>query len=341
MHCLINYLPVEIIVLILQQLCDRDVVSFMTAFPGFVEKNPLLKEYICYKVTLCVSLTTHGLGVVATDSLKTVSQEDWTLFRSLNVGMGRAKRWKHYAGLDMVSRLERLQRVRLVHHDGELLSRLLELLPISVVVLELVLDGAVKGKWKGEGATTGNNCFPLGKKERLLKMVTVINTSKWNQKMVKGISTRILKRDVLGPANISDTAILRTSYGTYTQSHNQLHRLGLAVGKFLYESRNSVQNIGVFGIDAIWLMDKTGWDFPELRIVKVGGESMARTVIWAPNLLQKNPEKKEFTNGQFVRPMVVVFSKMLNQQCKVVLSGNRYVLVGGSGVELFREYTYL
>lgn len=340
MHCFIENLPVEIVVLILQQLCNKDVVSFLTAFTDIVERNPLLKEYVCHKVTLHLSLTRSGVGVVARDGLKLASPQDWGLFRSMNVGKERTK-VQCYVGMDQIGRLERLQRVRVVHHDGELLSSLLDVLPVGVVVLEVILDGAVKGKWKKNEAAAVYDDWRLSKKERALKMVTVVNTSKWNQKMVKGISTRMLKRDVSGPAHITDTAILRSSYGTYDMGPNQLHHLGLSLGKFLYESRGSVQNIGVFGIDAIWLMDKTGWEFPELRLVKVGGESMARTVIWAPNLLQKNQEKKEFAGGQFVRPMVVVFSKMLNQQCKVVLNGNRYVLVGGSGVELFKEYTYL
>lgn len=357
MLCLLEmYLPVEIIIRILQLLDDEeDIPSLIMAYPSLLKNYPLISEFITSRTTLEMVVKETGISVINKNKLVDyIDYFDYTKIKSIhffNLKIKEREMKLHkFIPFASISVMIGLQRVKLVHENGGLMVSLLDILPISVIVLEIVLDGTIKDKWKlryqrnvdisQQREYTIRECR-IRQRTRNLKMITIINLTRKNRKKVDIIKTKQIAKqiEVEGP-NVIYSNIIQRSVGN-RHEHKMIYELGMAIALLIEESKNTIQNIGIFGIDAIWIMGKVGYEFPALRVIKTGGESMTRSILWADKILSKNRQKKIFLHDHYARPMVVLFGKMFNGQCKVYLSENRTYYITGTGIKLFEEFTYI
>lgn len=366
MNCLsIDCLPVEILILIFQKLEDNDVLSFILAYPAIIRKYFTVGEYIASKITFNLILNKTGLAIhqnnkegntknINLDSILNFNEFNYQQnFKSIQIENNKIKR-KLYRSLKFIpiseiSGMGNLKKIKLIHHDCNLLCEVLYSLPISLIVLEIILNGSIKGNWK-DGIVSKSRYLPyqelqkekeIRKKRMNLKLITIINLSKSNKKQFELINVKYIKNQlrIHGPFYSQENIIKFSNKDSIEQK--LIHQLGMALSLVILESNLSIQNIGILGIDAIWIMNKIGTEFPQLRIIKAGGDSLSKSIIWAPSILLNNKEKKRFIDDKRLRLMVVIFSKMFNDKCKVILSNNRYIYVSGSGVKLFQEFTYV
>lgn len=365
MNCsALNCLPVEILILILQKLQDCDILSFILAYPETIRKYYTVGEYVASKITFNLILNKDGVAFHQDNKKVKIGKLDFDQilnfddfnyqknFKSIQIQNIKIKR-KLYEKLKFIpitgiSDMENLKKVKLVHHDGNLMCNLLYSLPMSLIVLEIILDGPIKGNWND--FVSKSRYLPhqelqkekdVRRKKMNLKMITIINLSKFNKKQFELINVKYIKNQlqIHGPFYSQENIIKFSNKNSIEQK--LIDQLGMAISLIILESNLSIQNIGILGIDAIWIMNKIGTEFPQLRIIKTGGDSLSKSIIWAPSILLNNKEKKKFLDNKSSRLMIVIFSKMFNDKCKVILSNNRYIYVSGSGVKLFQGFTYV
>lgn len=332
-------LPNEVIILILQRLTDtKDVISFIYGIPALLSRE-LIEEYICKRVSLDTIISEGGLQL-SKDILWIVTGERVNLFHVLNIKRKyrfnfTAPKNKNVIRINDITNMSMLRKVHISHCDSSILEDIFQNLPESIFVLEVVIDGPVKGK-----------CFRVKEfKCRLnkLKMVTIINVCDWNRKKLGYTGTRFVNQCIRRNNSVTEWEIMNC-YENRHKNHDdsKLVQFGRILRDIIIYNSCEIQNIGVFGIDAQWIL-KDAFDkekFPNLHVVKVGGESLARVMLWVTQLQAGNCEKRDFANGLKIEPIVAIFSNLLNNECKVI-HRKKSTLVGGTAVKLFREYTYI
>lgn len=360
MHCFVEKLPSEIVVLVLQLVDGGTMDALMEAIPRLLE-SALIREYVGSRRTVCVEHCRHGL-VAAGDSKEWV----WSVMRAMKVvSPCTCKSSKKHCSINFIhlKKIQNMDRLQLLHveqSDVVLITELLKYLPKSLEVLEVILTKPVKGKSSGNTATDMLSLVPsssghtsvditaladtnitvteLGKHKTALRMITIVNESRWNRKKVFqsfGASMSVVKHD--------NGEWQRTWPKMKSGSTSVLFQLGTALGALLARSADTLQNVGIFGIDALWVMKEAVLNdvrYNKLRVVKVGGESLARSPLWIKYF---QGERREFAYGIYMSPLVVVFSPMFNDRCKVIACSNRSnaVFVSGTGVDFLRKYTFI
>lgn len=341
-------LPPEVVILILQNLADEDIVLFIKAYPQILLHHTIIKQFVCFRLTVDAVLDGEGVGILNYQSNSKLWL-DLNLVRSLTVrSLSKKERRKSngdvkYLQYEQIIKMKGLRRIKIVHHNAEVLIEFMRWTPQNVEVIEIVLDGPLKGKkYKNSDPNPLMGDHQIKENIINLKMITIINTCKWNRNHFQPIPTRAIVKQVKAFPFLSDfNRILRLQNYTYT-TKLMMMLLSTQIVSLIERARETIQNIGIFGIDACWILAKMrSPKLPAIRLIKVGGESMARCIIWKSLIFNAETKKVIFQDGKKSKPMIVIFSKMFKDQCKVVMSDGKCVLIGGSGYEMFQKYTFM
>jgi hypothetical protein len=356
MHCSIKYWPVEIVVLTLQHIqSNKDLISFVQAVPELLHIF-ILKEYLCSRIHHKVCLSKYG--IVRSNWM------DLQLFSSLEIGndfksmkslvkQGIGSKFA-ITPFNSIKKLDRLQKLHIQHHNGIFMTEIIHNIPSSVIVFELIITGPLKGTpsseklirqnfWRNQLYNSREKTSKLS-----LKMITIINKNKWNQKKICrnfGITVGSIKK-LVKQGYEKEQDILLNDMLKICSINSTLLFLGYELAMMIKKSDKSIQNIGIFGIDATWILYQDiiskGY-YSQLRIIKLSVESTSRINLWCPIFLSmSNQQRTEFKNGIMLKPMIVIFSKLFGKQCKVIYGDlNKVSLVGGTGIEMFKKYTFL
>lgn len=370
MLCLNDRIPVELVVQVLQKLDDNDIISVAEA--GIVDlSNTLISEYIARRIKLIAIIKSRKDG-----GYRLIPKYSWIIpshVTKLRVIEGKVKvKEKQYLSSINISTMESLKSIHITHNNGSNLIQLLINLPINIEIVEIKITKAIKGKVK--------ESFKI-RNPSTLKMLTIVNTCIWNQRRVcksvgwtshdlrvavqsgvrhesnllmslgaRGVSNSMIINPFTNPntnpvnVNVNKNGIIRNNN---SDNESMLIALGNVIGKMIILNKESVQNIGVFGVDVLWvfkilLKEKEPIKLSNIRLVRVGGDSMARMSIWTSSIL--NGSRRLWERNVRMKPMAVVFSPMLHnhdhENCKIVGANGNAVLVAGSGYKLFKEYTY-
>jgi hypothetical protein len=375
MHCLRDVLPVEIIVQILQQLdVDSILNAVETGLLGHYEEDEddgdVIDVYISGRIGIIGWVDSKG---IVHQEHSCVKPKFATTLKLYSKDRYKGRRRRRRSGRELcydvctVSLLSLLRYVHLEHSDGTVLCLLLASLPSSVQVLEVFITGALKGMAPNTKTNTKTFTTPA------LKMFTIVNINVWNQRRVAravGWSARKVRHCIAEAqqhggavagtvaeeamvAQLSRTdppipPLVSSPVSVFALVRVQLQRM-------LLQCAATVHNVGVFGFDISWITPSAGIEpaspsFRELRLVRVGGDSMARLYTWLPLLIPRGSPKRDFPIGNAplmnlkkLSPVVVVGGGLLgnsNNICKVVAADGRCVLVGGTGHDLLMRYTY-
>lgn len=375
MHCFIEKLPSEILVLVMQEMDGETIDTLVEAIPRLLEST-LVREYVGSRRTITVEYCRHGL-IAAGDGGEWV----WPVMTVMKVVSpcmccsSKAHCINKFVHVESVKGMVRLQQLHVEHGDAVLIMGLLDCLPGSLEVLEVVITKAVRGKSKKPkvkpainevfldgltandaitvggveavsaddvAATENNNATitatRLHKTAPALRMITIVNENRWNRKRVfrsVGASVSVVKHD--------SGEWQRTWPEIKTTKTSLLFKLGTALGALVAQNASTLQNLGVFGIDAMWIMREvthSNTHYNKLKLIKVSGESLARSPLWSKYF---QSERREFAYGVYMHPVVVVFSPLFKDRCKVIACSNRSkaAFVSGTGVEFLRNYTFI
>jgi hypothetical protein len=375
MHCLRDVLPVEIIVQILQQLdVDSILNAVETGLLGHYEEDEddgdVIDVYISGRIGIIGWVDSKG---IVHQEHSCVKPKFATTLKLYSKDRYKGRRRRRRSGRELcydvctVSLLSLLRYVHLEHSDGTVMCLLLASLPSSVHVLEVFITGALKGRAPNTNTNTDTFTTPA------LKMFTIVNINVWNQRRVAravGWSARKVRHCIAeaqqhggaGAGAVAEEALVaqlsRTDppLDSSPVSVSVLALVRVQLQRMLLQCAATVHNVGVFGFDIAWIMPSAGIEppspsFRELRLVRVGGDSMARLYTWLALLIPRGSPKRDFpiptgpTGLKKLSPVVVVGGGLLglgnsNNICKVVAADGRCVLVGGTGHDLLMRYTY-
>lgn len=356
MNCLTTW-PVEIVILLLQVIeDDMELLSLLKGIPELLSIE-LVKEYYCLRIhhKLCLKeddkLIGSNWGELKYFTQLTIGNKLKMIKKDIKLGIGNMLITSTFKDFNQ---MERLKVLHVEHNDGYLIGGIINNMPKSLVVFELVINDAIKGTVTNTQILEQQRLIrsreAVGGSSALnLKMITIINKSKWNQRQVYrsfGVTNKKVAKLVNEGLRVEQLIMINGEY-VLKKVNSKLTYIKTTIINMIKGCNGSVQNIGIFGIDVNWIFNEefANTKFPEIRIVKVDGNSIPRMIRWVNYFFVNNcpTGRIEYKNGIMVKPMVVVFSKMFgDNHCKVLYGHiNKVVVIGGNGVDMFKKYTFV
>lgn len=340
----------EIIIKILEYLSNDDIKNMIIALPSL---KIVIKYYICWRIQLSCEVIVGNLKnnknvlmLMEDKFIKFVdnpSTEELKLIRMLNIKFNNfssnsssklkkiIKRGKENQLINVkdLTLMRGLKRIRIECSDIKIMNMIVLSLPENLIVLELIINGPIKN----ESLNIINSEDYKKIKSQNLKMITIINTFKKNRKLNLP-SVRYIKENDKFKTEIE----IRKEW-SYKKVIENKSAFNILISNLIIRNNETVQNISIFGISADVILNKlVSHKFRQLKMIKLTGESIAFSLNWITQIYLNNKEGRIFMNKE-CSPIIVIFSKMWNDKCKVVYK-NKTCLISGSGFNFFKEWSF-